>query len=768
MGATRKNGGKGKQHKAHGAAKGHGKAASRKSAARKASRPRPGPEVDSSAALRAAASSHSGPRTRLTGTPSSRPPVSPLHAVAAAHASPASAPKREAIVKQTRLFQDDPPAPLFDPPATATALVERPTPKHAPSLSELHNFPCTVGTLDLHLFNEGTHRRLWEVLGAHPRRMDGVDGTVFVLWAPNARRVSVVGDFCDWDGKRFPLRPLGGSGLWELFVPGVSEGALYKYELEGADGAVYLKADPLAFKMEQWPGDAAIVASLDGHAWSDSAWMEARAGRDAAAEPMSIYEVHLSSWRRVPEQDDRPLTYRELARQLPAHVKELGFTHVELMPVMEHPFGGSWGYQVTGYFAPTSRHGTPDDFRVLVDALHQAGIGVILDWVPAHFPNDQHALAHFDGTALYEHEDPRMGVHPDWDTLIFNYGRHEVRNFLLASALYWLREFHADGLRVDAVASMIYRDYSRRDGQWLPNDWGGRENLEALEFIKSTNAIVREECPGTVMIAEESTAWNGVTRAPQEEGLGFAFKWNMGWMHDSLSYFSKDPIHRRWHQDQLTFAMLYEGSERFLNPLSHDEVVHGKGSLLSKLPGDEWQQFANLRALLAYQHLRPGKKLLFMGTELAPPGEWDHDHSLPWHLEHDPPRRGLRRFLTDLLRLYRENSCLWSRDGEDDRGFAWIDCTDKENSVLCWQRHDPQGVLMVALNLTPVPRHDYRIGAPHGGTWKCIFSSDAGLYGGSDFTTLQTATVEDVPCHGRLQSLVLELPPLAAVVYRGV
>jgi len=434
---------------------------------------------------------------------------------------------------------------------------------------------------------------------------------------------------------------------------------------------------------------------------------------------------------------------------------------------MEHPFGGSWGYQVTGYFAPTSRHGTPDDFRALVDALHQAGLGVILDWVPAHFPNDQHALARFDGTALFEHDDPRLGVHPDWDTLIFNYGRHEVRNFLLASALYWLREFHADGLRVDAVASMLYRDYSRRDGQWLPNDWGGRENLEAIEFLKAMNAIVREECPGTVVIAEESTSWNGVTRAPEEDGLGFAFKWNMGWMHDTLSYFSKDPVHRRWHQDQLTFAMLYEESERFLNPLSHDEVVHGKGSLLSKMPGDEWQQFANLRTLIAYQHLRPGKKLVFMGTELAPPGEWDHDHSLPWHLEHDPPRAGFRRFLADLLRLYYENSCLWSRDGVAERGFAWIDCADKENSVLAWQRHDPDGVLVVAFNLTPVPRHDYRIGAPHGGTWRCIFSSDAALYGGSDFTTRETATAEDVPIHGRLQSLVLELPPMAAVVYRA-
>ncbi len=430
---------------------------------------------------------------------------------------------------------------------------------------------------------------------------------------------------------------------------GVSEGALYKYEIEGVDGVLHLKADPLAFKMEQWPGDAAIVAGLDGHAWSDSAWLAARARRDAAKEPLSIYEVHLASWRRVPEQDDRPLTYRELAQRLPQHVKELGFTHVELMPVMEHPSAGAGlpGHRLLRAHLAARHAGR---FPRVGRRAASGRLGVILDWVPAHFPNDAHALARFDGTALYEHSDPRMGVHPDWDTLIFNYGRHEVRNFLLASALYWLREFHADGLRVDAVASMLYRDYSRRDGDWLPNDWGGRENIEAIDFIRSLNSAVRDECPGTLIIARSPPPWNGVTRKTEEDGLGFAFKWNMGWMHDTLAYFHHDPIHRRWHHDQLTFAMLYESSERFLNPLSHDEVVHGKGSLLAKLPGDEWQQF---RTLLAYQHLRPGKKLLFMGTELAPPGEWDHDHSLPWHLEHDPPRRAFRRFLTDLLHFYR-------------------------------------------------------------------------------------------------------------------
>jgi 1,4-alpha-glucan branching enzyme len=758
MGATGRSG-KGRSKARGKPARGGTKGASKpsKPAARKAvKRVKLSPEVDAGAALRAAASAHDEPRMRLGSRPASRLPQSPLHAVAAAHA-PVT---RE---RQATLFHSEPAAPLFEVVHSVPSVASTPG---RPRQAERQRFPATVGEVDLHLFNEGNHRRLWEFLGSHPRRLDGVDGTAFVVWAPNAQRVSVVGDFCDWDGRRHPLRSLGASGLWELFVPGVKEGDLYKYEILGGDGELRLKADPLAFKAEQWPGDASIVQHLDGYEWRDGGWMAARAGRDAAREPMSIYEVHLASWRRVPEQDDRPLSYRELAQQLPDHVRELGFTHVELMPVMEHPFGGSWGYQVTGYFAPTSRHGTPDDFRALVDALHAAGIGVILDWVPAHFPNDSHALARFDGTALYEHDDPRLSVHPDWDTLIFNFGRHEVRNFLLASALYWLREFHADGLRVDAVASMLYRDYSRRDGEWLANAWGGRENVEAIEFLKALNAIVREECPGTLMIAEESTAWNGVTRAPEHDGLGFHLKWNMGWMHDSLAYFGLDPIHRRWHHDQLTFAMLYEGSELFVNPLSHDEVVHGKGSLLSRMPGDEWQKFANLRTLLAYQHLRPGKKLLFMGTELAPPSEWNHDHSLPWHLAHDPPRRGLQRFLQDLLRLYREHGCLWSREADSDRGFGWIDCGDKENSVLSWQRHDEHGRLLVVMNLTPVPRCDYRVGAPEAGTWRCVFSSDAGLYGGSDYPTRDAVATEPVPLHAQAQSVVLELPPLAAVVYR--
>ena len=634
------------------------------------------------------------------------------------------------------------------------------------TLRDPYAFRPTLGELDLHLAGEGRHERIYERLGAHLRDAEGVTGTAFAVWAPNATAASVVGDFNGWDGRLNPMRSLGASGIWELFVPGLGEGERYKFELKGPQGELQpLKADPYAFAAEVPPATASRIYR-SRHDWRDDDWLDRRRGHDPLREPVSIYEVHLESWRRNPLEDNRALTYLELADELAEYATDLGFTHVELLPVMHHPFPGSWGYQVTGYFAPTSRHGTPDDFRALVDALHQAGLGVILDWVPAHFPNDAHALARFDGTALYEHADPRRGAHPDWGTLVFNFGRHEVRNFLVASALYWLREFHADGLRVDAVASMLYRDYSRRDGEWLPNAWGGRENVEAIEFMKSMNAIVRQECPGALMIAEESTAWNGVTTPPEHDGLGFALKWNLGWMHDSLAFFGHDPVHRRWHHDQLTFAMLYESSERFLNPLSHDEVVHGKGSLLSRMPGDEWQQFANLRTLLAYQHLRPGKKLNFMGTELAPPYEWDHDHSLPWHLAHDPPRRGLQRFLHDLLALYRDASCLWSRDPEPHRGFRWIDCSDKANSVVCFERHDEAGRVLVLLNLTPVPRNDYRIGAPLPGAWRCVFSSDAALYGGSDYPTRERPETEPQPWHGEAQSLVLELPPLSAVVYR--
>ncbi|HZM00603.1 MAG TPA: 1,4-alpha-glucan branching protein GlgB [Planctomycetota bacterium] len=633
-------------------------------------------------------------------------------------------------------------------------------------------FPSALGTLDLWLIGEGRHLKLWQVLGSHPRRLDEVDGVSFVVWAPNARRVSVVGDFCDWDGGRHEMRPVGSSGLRETFVPGVRPGDLYKYEIVGHDGARRLKADPLAFKHEQWPGTASIVQRLDHHVWRDEAWMAARTRRDARREPVAIYEVHLSSWRRVPEEHDRPLSYREIAPRLAEHCTRLGFTHVELLPVMEHPFGGSWGYQVTGFFAPTSRHGTPDDFRFLVDTLHQAGLGVILDWVPAHFPNDEHGLVRFDGTALYEHEDPRLGHHPDWDTLIFNYGRTEVRNFLVASALYWLQEFHVDGLRVDAVASMLYLDYSRKDGQWLPNRYGGRENLEALEFLRQLNGTVRDECPGALMIAEESTAWGGVSASPEHGGLGFSFKWNMGWMHDTLRYFKHDPVHRPWHHDEITFAMLYELSERFINPLSHDEVVHGKGSLLSRMPGDEWQRLANLRLLLAYMYTRPGKQLLFMGTELAPWGEWDHDRSLPWNLLHDPPHRDFERFVAELGRVYREQPALWRRDA-DPGGFQWIDCSDRGNSVLAYLRWDEPRAdattpdhLVTVLNFTPVPRAPYRIGVPRATTYACALNSDERRWGGSEHPAPDRVAAQASPWHGLPHSIEIALPPLAALVLR--
>jgi len=632
--------------------------------------------------------------------------------------------------------------------------------------------PSLLGPLDLWLLGEGRHYKLWQVLGSHPRRVDGVEGTNFTVWAPNARRVSVVGDFCDWDGKRHPMRSLGDTGVREAFVPGVRPGDLYKYEILGHDGALRLKADPLAFKHEQWPGTASIVQRLDHHLWGDEAWTAARARRDAAREPLAIYELHIPSWRRVPEEHDRPLTYREIGPLLADHCRRLGFTHVELLPVMEHPFGGSWGYQVTGFFAPTSRHGTPDDFRVLVDTLHQAGIGVILDWVPAHFPADEHGLVRFDGTALYEHQDPREGRHPDWDTLIFNYGRIEVRNFLVASALYWLQECHVDGLRVDAVASMLYRDYSRKEGEWLPNKYGGRENLEAIDFLRQLNAAVRDECPGTLMIAEESTAWGGVSAPIDAGGLGFPFKWNMGWRQDPLASFRGNPVNRPWHHDQITFAMLYEFSERFINPLSHDEVVHGKGSLLTRMPGDEWQRFANLRLLLAYMYTRPGKQLLFMGTELAPWSEWDHDRSLPWNLRDDPPHRDFERFVAELGRVYREQPALWRRD-PDPAGFQWIDCSDRASSVLAYLRWDETRAgsptpdhLVTVLHFTPVPRAPYRIGVPRATTYACVLNTDEARWGGSEHSAPDRVTAEATPWHGQPCSIELALPPLAALVLR--
>jgi 1,4-alpha-glucan branching enzyme len=625
-----------------------------------------------------------------------------------------------------------------------------------------YRFLPSLGDMDIYLISEGTHRALWEALGAHPRQLDGVDGVGFAVWAPNAQAVSVVGDFCRWDERRLPMRRLGASGVFELFVPGVWAGALYKYRITGPRGEVRLKADPFAQAMELPPGTASRVAA-SSYQWGDGEWMAERAGRDLHRAPTAIYEVHLGSWARVLEEGNRPLTYREIAPRLIEHVRRLGFSHVEFMPLAEHPFTGSWGYQVSAYFAPTARYGTPDDLRYLIDACHCAGIGVIMDWVPAHFPKDDFALRRFDGTALYEHEDPRRGEHPEWGTLIFNYGRREVRNFLVANALYWLREFHVDGLRVDAVASMLYLDYSRPAGQWVPNRFGGREDLEAVEFLRQLNATIAEEQPGCFTVAEESTAWPQVTGPVADGGLGFTFKWNMGWMHDTLDYFTKDPVHRRYHHERLTFGMMYEYSEHFIMPLSHDEVVHGKGTLLGKMPGDEWQRFANLRALLAYQYTRPGKPLLFMGSELGSYREWNHDSSLDWHLESRPLNGGLMRFLGDLGAVYREQSALWRADPDLD-GFRWLDADDRDRSVYAYLRRDGEKAVLVLLNLTPVPRPDYRAGAPLEGRYALVLSSDDPKYGGSGYGLTAELRTETVAWQHQPVSLRVSLPPLGAVL----
>jgi 1,4-alpha-glucan branching enzyme len=626
-----------------------------------------------------------------------------------------------------------------------------------------YRFPPTLGDLDLHLFGEGTHRRLWRHLGAHVRRVDDTIGVAFAVWAPTAQRVSVVGDFCRWDGRLLPMRQLGSSGVFELFVPELAAGALYKYEILTAAGALRLKTDPFAAAMESSPGTASRVVAPTTYVWGDGEWMQARRRRDPPREPMTIYEVHLGSWARVPEEGNRSLRFREIAPRLAAHARSLGFTHLELLPIMEHPFEGSWGYQVTGYYAPAARFGTPDDFRFFVDTCHREGLGVLLDWVPAHFPRDDFALRRFDGSALYEHEDPRRGEHPDWGTLIFNYGRREVANFLIANALYWLDEFHVDGLRIDAVASMLYLDYSRPAGDWLPNQYGGRENLEAVTFLRTLTDTIAVEQPGCVTVAEESTAWPGVTHPTSEGGLGFSFKWNMGWMHDTLAYFSREPVHRRFHQDDLTFAMLYEHHERFVNALSHDEVVHGKRALIEKMPGDLWQKLANLRLLLAYQYTRPGKQLLFMGTELAPHAEWNHDTSLDWHLADDPSRQSLARYFAALGALTRAHSCLWRTD-PDPGTFAWIDCTDRDASVVSYQRRDGDAHLVVVLNLTPVPRESYRIGLPARGPYVTRLSSDAREFGGSGHALPEMVAVDPIPWHDLPQSAVLRLPPLAALI----
>jgi 1,4-alpha-glucan branching enzyme len=631
---------------------------------------------------------------------------------------------------------------------------------------DAYSFLPTLGEADLYLFGKGDERRIYEKLGAQLRTIDGVHGTSFAVWAPNARRVSVVGDFNQWDGRCHAMRSLGPSGVWEIFVPGVGEGAHYKFEIKNIHGHIVLKTDPFGFFFETPPKNAAIVWDPRKFQWTDEEWLKQRRERDALRSPMSIYEVHIGSWQKK-SMGESP-GYRELAEPLVKYVKQLGFTHVEFLPVAEHAFYPSWGYQVTGFFAPTSRYGTPEDFRFLVNELHRAGIGVIIDWVPAHFPRDDWALAHFDGTALYEHEDPRKGAHQDWGTLIFNFGRHEVSNFLTANALFWCDQFHIDGLRVDAVASMLYLDYSRKEGEWIPNQYGGRENLEAIDFLRKFNHITHVEFPGVVTIAEESTAWPSVTRPPYLGGLGFSFKWNMGWMHDTLNYFNHDPVHRKYHQNDLTFAMLYHHHENFILPLSHDEVVHGKRSLLGRMPGDDWQRFANLRALLAYQWLFPGKKLLFMGGELGQSNEWNANGEVEWWLlGAGPYHRGLQRFVEDLNRLYVAESGLWQAD-YDYSGFYWIDCLDNQNSVLSFVRQNSDGTnpLAIVLNLTPVPRSHYRLGLPRGGTWREVLNSDAGIYGGSNMGNQGGVQTEEIPSHNQPHSAELTLPPLGVVVFQ--
>jgi len=616
-----------------------------------------------------------------------------------------------------------------------------------------------LGELDLYLAGAGRHEELYAKLGAHV--VEG--GVAFAVWAPNAEAVSVVGDFNGWNAASDPLRSLGDSGIWEGLVEGAQPGQRYKYELRSSTGEVLQKADPYAFATEHPPRTASVIFRSE-YEWSDSDWLERRRASEPHAQPLSIYEVHLGSWRLNALEGNRPLTYLELADELAAYATDLGFTHVELLPVMEHPFSGSWGYQVTGYFAPTSRFGSPDDFRAFVDRLHGHGIGVILDWVPAHFPRDEFALARFDGTALYEHADPRRGAHPDWGTLVFNFGRHEVRNFLLANALFWLREFHADGIRVDAVASMLYLDYSRQEGEWVPNVFGGNEDLEAVAFLKELNEVLYAREPGVVSAAEESTAWPGVSRPTYLGGLGFGFKWNMGWMHDTLDYFQRDPVYRRFHHHQLTFSLMYAFSENFVLPLSHDEVVHGKGSLYSKMPGDRWQKLANVRALLAYMWAHPGKKLLFMGGEFAQEQEWSHDRSLDWHLLEQPEHSGLQALVRELNRVYREEAALWECD-HDPAGFRWLEANDASANVLAFARYSTDGsrVLVCVCNLAPAPRPDYRLGLPQSGRWRELLNTDSTYYGGSDVGNLGGVESEATPWHDQPFSAPVTLPPLGVV-----
>ncbi len=640
-----------------------------------------------------------------------------------------------------------------------------------PTGSETENHPHRhsriLSDFDLYLFGEGNHLRIYDKLGAHPVTLDGTEGTYFAVWAPNAQRASVVGDFNDWDGRRHPMRSVGHSGVWEAFVPGAQAGQRYKFELLTRHGHLLVKVDPFAFEFEVPPLSASVICRPD-YQWRDEEWMRSRPQFDSwFKRPMAVYEVHLGSWARIPEEDDRFLTYRELAGRLIPYVKEMGYTHIELLPVMEHPFAGSWGYQVIGFYAPTSRFGSPADFKAFVDECHLHGIGVILDWVPGHFPKDAHGLAWFDGTALFEHADPRQGEHREWGTLIFNYGRNEVRNFLLSNALFWLGEYHVDGLRVDAVASMLYLDYSRQEGEWVPNRYGGRENLEAIEFLRQLNTLTHSEQPGSITVAEESTAWPSVSRPIYVGGLGFTYKWNMGWMNDILEYVRLDPVHRRWHHQHLTFSLLYAFTENFILPFSHDEVVHGKGSMFGKIPGDDWQKAATLRALYGFMYSHPGKKLMFMGGEFGQGREWNYDSSLDWHLLEQPPHAGLRRYVRDLNRVYRSERALYECDF-DGSGFQWIDCNDSDNSVVSFIRrsHDGSELVLAILNFTPVPRDGYRIGVPVAGTYGELVNSDAEIYGGANLGNAGAVATEPIASHGYADSLRLTLPPLGCLLLK--
>jgi 1,4-alpha-glucan branching enzyme len=648
----------------------------------------------------------------------------------------------------------------------ATKRKEEAKPRPRNALRARHDISLLTDQ-DVYLFNEGTHLRLYEKLGSHFMMTQTAEGCYFGVWAPNAKSVSLMTDANNWSRSETELQPRGNSGIWEVFIEGMQPGAAYKYHIhsERQDYRVD-KADPFAFRSEMPPKTASIVWD-SAYDWGDKEWMASRDARNSLKSPMTIYEVHLGSWARVPEDGSRWLTYRELAHRLPQYVRERGFTHIEFLPVMEHPFFGSWGYQTTGYFAPTSRYGTPADFMFLIDQFHQNGIGVILDWVPSHFPNDEHGLSYFDGTHLFEHADPRQGFHPDWNSFIFNYSRNEVRSFLLSSAMFWVDRFHADGLRVDAVASMLYLDYSRKQGEWIPNRFGGRENLEAISLLRKLNEEIYAAFPGVQVTAEESTAWPMVSRPVYLGGLGFGFKWDMGWMHDTLCFMSLDPIHRKFHQNDLTFRALYAFTENFVLPLSHDEVVHGKGSLLGKMPGDDWQKFANLRLLFAWMYAQPGKKLLFMGGEFGQWREWNHDDSLDWHLLDSPPHLGVRKWLEDLNRVLREEAALHELDC-DPAGFEWIDCNNSDESTIAFLRKgsSPDARLMAIFNFTPVPRQNYRVGAPQLGRWREVLNSDSRVYGGSGWGNLGGVDSVPVSAHGRSCSVNLNLPPLSAIFFK--